>query len=380
MRYYEVLLSSDAGSSGRLESFLSDHVTRAGRWFLESGIQEPCGGVARFYRSDAGVNARVSTEITGYAISTFLYLHAATGEAAYLEAAQRAGRFLLDSAWDHEAATFAYEYSVDGQRAAPLGFFFDAGIILRSLLGLYRATGIEEWLLAGEACGISMARDFRAGPEFHPVLSLPGKQAAPPEARWSRRPGCYQLKAALGWYELWEAAGRAEFRARYEQVLEQALETHTTFLPGEGPREGLVDRLHAYCYFLEGLLPGVGRQECARALDEGLDRASRLADEIAPQFERSDVLAQLLRLQLLAAALGLRTLDAERAAQQVARITRYQLEHDDPRIRGGFCFGRKGHQLLPFVNPVSTAFCLQALRMWRQFQAGQLDPAWRTLI
>ena len=49
-------------------------IDAAGRWFLQSGIQEASGGVARYYRSDLRKNAPVSTEITGYAVSTLLFL------------------------------------------------------------------------------------------------------------------------------------------------------------------------------------------------------------------------------------------------------------------------------------------------------------------
>jgi hypothetical protein len=45
-------------------------------------------------------------------------------------------------------------------------------------------------------------------------------------------------------------------------------------------------------------------------------------------------------------------------------------DHSDPRLSGGFFFGGKAGALLPFSNPVSTAFCLQALELWRQHQEG----------
>ncbi len=353
---------------------------RAGEWFLRSGIQEPCGGVARYYRSDVGANARISTEITGYAASTLVYLHAATGERAYLEAARRAGRFLAQQAWNAGAATVPFEYSVDGDRPAPQAFFFDLGIIVRGLVALWRATGDREYLATAEACSASMLADFASGQEFHPIVALPDKQPVAPEPRWSRRPGCYQLKSALGWYELFQETAAETCHASYEQVLDYALRTQADFLPGETQPDRIMDRLHAYCYFLEGLLPYAGRPDCSRALTEGLQRAAAWCDRIAPVFERSDVLAQLLRLRLLAANLDVLPWEAGRAADQAARIESFQLEHRDPRIRGGFCFGRRGAELLPFVNPVSTAFCLQALRMWRQFEAGQLEAAWQTLI
>ncbi|MCX6625259.1 MAG: hypothetical protein NTY38_30200, partial [Acidobacteria bacterium] len=75
---------------------------RAGNWFVGSGIQEETGGVARYYRSDLERNARVSTEITGYAAGALTYLHSRTGDPRYLEAAVSAARFLTASAWDAE--------------------------------------------------------------------------------------------------------------------------------------------------------------------------------------------------------------------------------------------------------------------------------------
>ena len=36
---------------------------------------------------------------------------------------------------------------------------------------------------------------------------------------------------------------------------------------------------------------------------------------------------------------------------------------DDPRIDGGFYFGRTGGNWEPYINPVSTAFALQALAL-----------------
>ena len=65
---------------------------RTGAWLLHSGIQEPSGGVARYYLADARENRAVSTEITGYAVSTFTYLHALTGDGRYLDAAVRGAR------------------------------------------------------------------------------------------------------------------------------------------------------------------------------------------------------------------------------------------------------------------------------------------------
>ena len=39
-----------------------------------------------------------------------------------------------------------------------------------------------------------------------------------------------------------------------------------------------------------------------------------------------------------------------------------------------------GDQMQPHVNPVSTAFALQALTMWRQFLSGELEFSTDALI
>jgi hypothetical protein len=338
---------------------LTSFLEHAGCWFLHSGIQERDGGVARYYRSDSATNAAVSTEITGYAASALVYLHSRTGKQEYLDAAVRAARYLTEQAWDSAASTFPFEPGSD--RA----YFFDIGIIVRGLLAVWRATGEEEFRARAQEATLSLAFDFLGDGSFHPVISLPDKQPLPEEPRWSRRRGCYQLKSALAWREI----GDPHARQLFDAAVAFALAGHEQFLEEEKDREKLMDRLHAYCYFLEALLFTVDARD---ALASGIIRVGQLLREIAPSFERSDVNAQLLRVRLVAHHLGLVDLDEASAREEASRTAAFQaLDATDVRLRGGFWFGRKGEQLLPFSNPVSTAFCLQALALWDDHQAGR---------
>jgi hypothetical protein len=357
---------------------LTEFLEVAGRWFLRSGIQEPNGGVARYYRSDSHQNAPVSNEITGYAVSALVYLHQVTGIQEYLDAALRAARFLIQDAWNGECHTFPFE------PGSAYAYFFDTGIIVRGLLAAWRATGDEEFRSRVRDAALSLAFDFMGQGEFHPVILLPDKQPAPSEPRWSRRPGCYQLKAALAWFDL----GVQDAIRLFESVLASSLATHEAFLREETDRERIMDRLHAYCYFLEALLAVAERPECRGALRDGIDRVASLRREIAPVFERTDVAAQLLRVRLIAHHLGAVPLDEKAACEEAAVVSSYQAASEDPRIQGGFWFGRKRTgrssvplcafqeecgEKLPFVNPASTAFALQALELWREHCTG----AWR---
>jgi hypothetical protein len=334
-------------------------VSRAGDWFLRSGIQEPSGGVARYYRADLERNHPVSTEITGYAASTFVYLHSLTGDQRYLDRAVAAGRFLAGAAWDPASCVLPFELDPPA-----VTYFFDCGISVRGLLSVWRATGAAEFLAVAAMLGDSMSRDFAAGPaEFHPILALPNKQPLPRDpTRWSQSPGCYQLKAAMAWWDLSEATGDLAFRQPYEALLPAAILDASGFLPGHPVRAKVMDRLHAYLYFLEGLLPCAAEPRCAAAIRDGIGWVSRYLREIAPEFERSDVYAQLLRLRIYASEIA--PLDRAAADQEAERLATFQAVSNDPRVDGGFYFGRAAGALLPYINPVSTAFALQALALW----------------
>lgn len=353
------------------------------RWLLHSGIQEESGGVARYHHTDTGQNARVSTEITGYVISSLLDIYERTSNESALDAADHAGRFLAHIAWDRESNAMPFEWSADGRLPERHSCFFDNGIIARGLLRLWQATGEELFLDTAVQCGESMRRDFLNTPEhprdIHPILELPSKVPIPRDARWSRQSGCYQLKSALAWLELAEATGDATFEAEYDHTLDRALATHAAFLDGE-PGDRVMDRLHAYGYFLEAILPRASRPAVQAALGSGIARAAAELRRLRPRFERSDVCAQILRVRLWADQLLAVPLDEAAAAEEASWAAAYQMNSPAENIDGGFCFGSRDGQLTPFANPVSTAFCLQALALWHDRRTAGEIPECRTLV
>ena len=161
----------------------------SGRWFLESGIQNPDGGVARYYLNAERRSLPVSTEITGYAASTFAYLYQRTGNAAYLDRARLTASFLVEKAWNPALQTFPFELA----EGSP-GYFFDCGIIVRGLLAVWRLTGEQRLADIALAAAQSMARDFLTPTAIHPIVALPSRVPFPYAQRWSREPGCFLLK------------------------------------------------------------------------------------------------------------------------------------------------------------------------------------------
>ncbi|MEJ7605146.1 MAG: hypothetical protein WKF37_02520 [Bryobacteraceae bacterium] len=115
------------------------------------------------------------------------------------------------------------------------------------------------------------------------------------------------------------------------------------------------------------------------ALKAGLALVTDYLCDISPAFERSDVHAQLLRARVQANHHAGMDIDHDAGVQTISRITSFQHADEDVRIHGGFWFGSREGKLLPYVNPVSTAFCLQALDTWQEHLAGH-QPDCRSLI
>ena len=112
-------------------------------------------------------NVTISTEITGYAVSTFSYLHAITGDPSLI-ARRRWDRL---ASWRRMRGTrtrIPFLLRLDRTRA----YFFDVGIIVRGLL----ATGADEFCQRARDGALSLAFDFIGDGEFHPIIQLPDKQ------------------------------------------------------------------------------------------------------------------------------------------------------------------------------------------------------------
>jgi hypothetical protein len=324
--------------------------------------------VARYYYAETGQNRAISTEITGYAVSALVFLADVANDESYLATAQRAVDFLCEKAWEPALGVFPFEMD-PGPDQHLHTYFFDTGIIIRGLLAFWRVTKEDRLLRAAKEASRQMARHFAGSGDWHPILQMPSLHPTPREARWSRSPGCYQLKSALAWREVADATGDESIAAPYDEWMLKSLASHRDYLPGSGDPSVVMDRLHPYCYFLEGMSRFVSRKDCREEYAWGLKRAGKLLREIRPVFLRADVCAQLLRARLLAA--DQIPVDVAAASEEAEELMSFQAHSGDSRIDGGFWFGRRNGELIPHVSPVPTAFAVQALELWRAFQAGE---------
>jgi hypothetical protein len=350
-------------------------------WLASSGIQAASGGLSRYYRADLGRYTNISTEITAYGIQAYLQLPL-PGETGLLSNALRAGQFLCYDAADPEEGAFPFEVSPDSVPPARTAYFFDCAILIRALLALWNSTADAMYLERAERCGATLLeRMSRVDGSFFPLLDMASGVPSVGSGTWSLEPGPHQLKAGMAFLELAEVTSSGMFSKTAELLLAWCLRTHELFLPGDTHPERVVDRLHAYCYFLEGLLPFLERHfEGAQLLQAGMTRVEEMAGERRDVLERCDVAAQLLRLRLFSEYAGIAELDVSAAEREAEHVRSFQIHSADRRTNGAFSFGRRQGQLAPYANPVATIFALQALRMWQDYQGGALRPTWHEII
>jgi hypothetical protein len=236
-------------------------------WLRDSGIQAPpgapdAGGVFAWIDESTGAPAYVYSEITGYFMSLAVHVARWRPHEDWLARAERAGEWIVGTAMDERGAVLARKYADPAASAAdPYSFdnrrvlFFDCAMVGFGLTNLYEATGRAAWLDAATRVGRFVQRAFESADQRtrHPIFDLKTGAAPPPEPRWSRHFGSYELKGAMFLDSLARHTGDASFRAMSDRILADALASQQpsgrfpTHLPAAATH------LHPHCYTIEGL-------------------------------------------------------------------------------------------------------------------------------
>jgi uncharacterized protein YyaL (SSP411 family) len=354
-------------------------ITSASHWLLESGIQSPQGGVYVWYDLEKEKHSFLYSEITGYAVTALLFLERLYQGSLLLERAELAAAWLQSHALHSCGGVRARLYENDRDAdimysfSAENIFSFDSGIVLYALVNLYRRTRKPGYLEIARKLGEFLLSMQETDGSLWPVFnSRQAKKIAQPD-KWSNQRGAFLSKVSMGLIALSEVLEDEQYQEAASRLCRYSLTKQGHLGRFITDEQRKTTHLHAHCYCAEGLwYCGV----CLK-VDEFL-HAARIATEWIfkhlnetglnelydphtggfNDFQRSDVLAQALRLGIIFSQ------EESKLTALKRLLATYQYSGSQQQQAGGFLYSKKNLH----TNSWCTMFALQALELYANRQ------------
>lgn len=382
----------------------ANFVQQAVAWLLGSGIQnggrDPKlkGGVSAWYELEEKLYPFLYSEITGYAVSTFMFLYHIHKKNSFLQRASSAAEWLLKNALhtDGGLKTRLYlvkhyvspNYSFDQGRI----YSFDTAIVGYGLLQLYKTDPKLEYLQAVQRILYFLTRRMRKkGGDFYPYFDPIKKKCGEDLGKWSDQAGSFHAKLALLFIDYHRLTGDEFYRKSAIDLLDvvkKFQQRDGRFITGKKDDS---THLHPHAYTLEGLLYGgvhLNREDYISACHKGFQWmlngissdgsvSSIYVGRSFSHHERSDIVAQVLRLGSMLYALDHKKFNSH--LPSLEEVKKHLLLFQN-RIRGcqagGFLYGSATDGLVRMhLNSWSTMFAIQALWMHDEFVQNK-KPLW----
>jgi len=360
---------------------IDENIASAVNWLLHSGIRAESGAFNAWFDLDEKSYPFAYSEITGYAMTAFVFFNGFEQQKGLIERAEKAAKWLQHDAITKEGAVRTRQYYDANQADESFSFesgnvfAFDCGMILNGFVNLFNETKKKEYLKSAEKiAGFLDEKMF--GDEMHAVYNLKSKRFLDNAAKWGWQPGSYHAKAAIGLLDAAAATGNDDLTGKAMQLCENAIELqHKSgrFITNKSDNS---THLHPHCYSAEGLLYAgiklkeekfVGAAEKAtewallnQASDGGVNA---FFDGKWNRSQRSDVLAQVLRLAAALKNIGRLQGIAD---EKIGALRKSLLSFQNMKAgeqQGGFFYGQEldgGNKNC--LNSWCTMFAAQALQ------------------
>jgi len=372
------------------------------KWLLSSGIQnigkeqKANGGFNSWYDVDKKNYCYIYSEITGYGISTLLFLDKYLKDNLFLHRAEAAADWIINIAMHKSGGvkTRYYLYKAEGQEKysfdSEILYTFDTGMVLNGMVNLFKVVKDKKYL---DAC-VNMA-DFlmdkmlKDDNSFYAYLDTKQDSLVDVEDKWSTQSGSYHAKLAIGFVDLYYAANDEKYKEVAIKICEHALAFQTEEGRFVTSRDTGNTHIHPHCYSAEGLFYtgvkfGVSKYvESAKkailwVLDNQLESGgvSPLYVKSENKFvenERTDTLAQVLRLGSLLIKYGFLDIKYIDALEKLKNRL-LQFQEKDGLQAGGFKYGfEENGKKLDHLNSWCTMFVIQALLLYDRINVKSED-------
>lgn len=374
-------------------------------WLLHSGIRirngRDKGAMYGWKNLNPPSYPFIYNEITGYAITSFLYIYSELGEPVALQAAKDSANWIVKNVRSSSSSYLLPAGSIETHNFNQKGdlsnqiYAFDNGMVIIGLLNLYKIIHDANLLKYAEKMAKSLIERFFDGSKliavldrlYRPTTSIANLNdgGSRDDIKWSTISGAYHCKLSLALLDLSLLTKNdlyskvSDSLCEFAQKLQKAdgriisnpnLETVIYLHPHLYACEGLIYagvRQHNDVYFAAGLKGIVWAAKQINSLTGGLPRMIG-----GKSIEQSDCIAQLLRLLILC---YLRIEESSHNLKDIieklhSRLLDFYIPEGEDR--GAI----KYHLSLDTACSWCTMFTMQALLLWNKRKKFQKIQKW----
>lgn len=368
-----------------------ERIELAKDWLLNSGIQnlngKNIGAFNSWYDNSKKSYEYAYSEITGYGINTLMFFYHLKKDKIFLERAKLAADWLMNKA-KHKSNGVLTRYFYD--KASFMGSFeneeifsFDCGMVLNGMTSLYKVSKEKMYLDFNEKLANFMIDKMqKEDGSFYAVYDAKNNKLIDNGEKWSTQSGCLHAKLSIGLTNLYELTQDKKYLDSAKKVCDNSLR----FLKNDGRfvtfSESGDTLFHPHCYAIEGLYVAgnyfnnkkyleIAKQSIIYLFNQqlkngGIPQIFQNGKFI--EFERSDILAQALRLGVL----FLQDIDNKKLEKLVKRLLEFQNLKEEQK--GGFMYGFDSFgKKYEHLNSWCTMFALQALELYKQSLENKLN-------
>jgi|SRR3989344_3049852 len=355
---------------------MSKNIDLAKNWLINSGIQNLEGEHKGAFNSWFDINTKkypyAYSEITGYGITTLLFMYQLNKENVFLERAKMAADWIMNKA-THKSGGILTRYFYEetefmGSFENEEIFLFDCGMVLNGMVSLYDTTKDKKYLIFCKRLADFILNKQKPDGGFYAVYNGKNNSLIDNGEKWSTQSGALHNKLAIGLLKLHQITKEE----KYKESAINACENNKKFFKNDGRVVNFSKTgnslFHPHCYAIEGLyaagnyLNNKEYLELAKKATKYLFTIQKenggipqmFKDGKLVEFERSDILGQTLRAGIL--------FSIEKIKLEKLKNRLFEFQNLEGEQKGGFKYGfDDSGKKYDHLNSWCTMFALQAM-------------------
>ncbi|MFX0138830.1 MAG: glycoside hydrolase family 88 protein, partial [Candidatus Hodarchaeota archaeon] len=229
-------------------------------WLLYSGIQSTDddftkGSFRIYYNTETDSYAFAYSELTGYAITSFLYINEFDPDPLLIERAKLAANYIINLAEKNIYGAIEDRFFYESKTMRPWLFSFDNGICLNGIVNLYKYTNEKKYLEIAQKIANWLINDMqKPDGSFHAAYDYKEGKLIEDLSAWSLHSEPHHAKIAIGLLNLYEITRDNLLKEKAFKICQWALKKQkndgrfVTFQLKEDTQT------HAHLYTAEALL------------------------------------------------------------------------------------------------------------------------------